>query len=231
MRYATLLLSFLLFASFAFAQNATADFKYGIKLSNQSSWNYSRIRDSNGNVIGGGTVQLFHLQPGFLLKGSKGNFWDFSIQNINATFGSRAIASDPNSQLYNLSTNLKVGYFYTFFKQKTTHWAPMLGIEAAPYVGFARSRDTYSPLGTIASSTYFRTSSRFGTQILLAPRVLWCPGKRFFMDATLNMSLLRMGYSHFETNNPALSNLSRTRTSFQLDNNGVQLTLGFGLKL
>jgi hypothetical protein len=227
MRYTALLLSFLCLASLAFGQNAATDFKYGIKLSNQMSWNYRRIRDTNGNTLGGGSVEIFNVQPGFLLKGGKGNFWDFSLQNIRTNLN----GSVDGKALYNIGLNVKVGYFYAFCKQKETHWIPMLGLELAPRFGMSRSRLFNQIAGSTYSTEYTLFRSSFGGQLYLTPRVMWCPGKRFFMDASLNIGLLQGSVSHSATNNPAASYPVRNSTNVGLPLDGAHLSLGFGLKL
>jgi hypothetical protein len=230
-RNLTLLFVSLFFACLAFAQNASSDFKNAVKLNNVSSYTYNAARDLNGNRIGGNSFRMFELHPGILKRGPKGDFWDISLQNINFSINSRTTTTIQPSRAYNVGLSVKVGYFYAFAKQKTNHWVPMLGLEVVPFASASRSRPFISA-PTITPSPYFVAYKSAGAQAFLTPRIMWCPGKRFFMDASLNLNLVQVGYNHRVSDDPA--DVFVRRSSLNVDLWGerrARLTVGFGLKL
>ncbi len=213
------------------AQSPAEDFKFGLKLSNQSSFNFSRIRDVNGDVIGGGNVELFRPVPAFVMRGSKGNFWDFSLQNVNLGFGPRQTGTTPDFRPYHLGLSVRGGFFYTFAKSKVQHWLPMLGLEINPYVGASQSRQidfTPSPNITPYKIAYQTT----GATAYLTPRVMWLPGKRFFMDASISIPLIQVSYNSRNSSDPSVtSDYSGGTTKFLGFEKTLQGSIGIGIKL
>lgn len=227
---------FLLFSVNCIAQNPSSDFKYALKLSNQSSFSLSSVRDVNGNRIGGNQLRMFHLSPGLLMRTAKGNFLDFSLENIALNFSGKATTASPTFNPYRLGLSVKAGYYYSFFKQKTSHWVPALGVEAMPFFSTSRVQQLDIVSGSTGYSysltPYARSSSTLGVQTFLSPRIMWFPGKRFFMDASLNLPLVALTYSHSATTDPSQTQeFNRVRTRLLDVNQSLRLSVGIGVKL
>ncbi len=239
MRNTTLSFLFLLLGfSSAFAQSPEAPFKYAVKLSNQSTFDLSRIRDSNGNYLGGGRAQLFQPIPGFLLRTTKGNFLDFSLQGITCNLSGRTSNLPTNFRPYNVGLRFKAGYFFSFFKAKATKWVPALGVELLPGFSMGRSQVTQL-IPTSVANTYTFLYSPYPTNTLnlsaqgfLSPRIMWFPAKRFFMDATLNMRLFSFSYYRTAESDPsAIDPVLNSTSDLLFQDRRVQLSIGLGLKL
>ena len=212
------------------AQSPAADFKFGLKLSNQSSFNFSRIRDVNGDVIGGGNVELFRPVPAFVVRGSKGNFWDFSLQNLNMGFGPRQTGTTPEFRPYHLGLSVRGGFFYTFAKSKVQHWLPMLGLEINPYLGASQSQQITSTQWP-SLNPYKIAYQTAGATAYLTPRVMWLPGKRFFMDAGISIPLIQVNYNNLNSSDPnRTGDFSSTTTKFLGIEKTLQGSIGVGIK-
>jgi hypothetical protein len=213
------------------AQSPAEDFKYGLKLNNRSSFNFSPIRDLNGNVISGGDVQLLSLSPAFVMRGSKGNFWDFSLQNLQMGVRPRQTGATPDFRPYYFGLTVKGGFFYTFAKSKVQHWLPMLGLEVNPSVSASQSQ-LVSLFPTPTLTSYKIAYQSFGATAFITPRVMWLPGKRFFMDAGISIPLMQVSYVNQNSSDPlGTSDFSTTFTKFLGIEKTLQCAIGIGIKL
>jgi hypothetical protein len=213
---------FLLLAGIASAQNPAIDFKYALKLSNLSSLTISRIRDTQGNNIGGSYLRLFQPIPSFSYKTKKGNFNEIGLNQIsmNARLG-----NSPLVPLSNFVLSVSLTKHLVFFKSKETAWVPMLGIGLIPSYNFHQLDPNNNPL-------LLKSRQQFGVELLVTPRITWYSKGRFFLDFGLPISLANANVTQMGFQ-PINSTTGRTQTNLNLSlfNPQIMGQIGFGIKL
>ncbi len=206
----------------AAAQNPATDFKYALKLSNLSSLTISRIRDTQGNNLGGSYLRLFQPIPSFSYRTQKGNFNEIGLNHIALNSSSRAT---PRASLSNFGLSVSISKYWVFLKSKETQWVPMLGVGLTPSYSFSQ----LDPNNNVAR---IKARQQFGVELLLTPRITWFSKNRFFMDFGLPISLASLNMTS-ATIQPLNSTTSRDQTSFnfRLFSPRVMGLIGFGIKL
>ncbi len=175
------------------AQVPTVNFKYGLMLSNESS--FARHPQQDFYVDGTlrrqyslKTQDVIQAVPSFVWQTKKGNFMtvsipNFRIRNQESTIkdSTGAVASGINSHQVEFAA--RYAYSIRFLKQKSQKWLPMLGFEATPYW----KRHVELPMTT----TNFAVVENYaGLYATLRPHVMWLPTEHLFLDAGVSYNLL-----------------------------------------
>jgi hypothetical protein len=226
MRTIALLALLLLATLYAWTQNPNTEFKHAIKLNNRSIFGYYIIETPSGREWGGSYVNLFHLAPSFLMRTAKGNFTEFTLDNVSVNFPYKRTYDGETYQPYNTNVQLMAARFLTLGKASFQRWVPMIGIALAPAVSSSRF---YQPVGGLT----IRHSRGASLATYLAPRIAYFTPKRLFIDFTANINLMTLGYSYQSRETLGLPSSLTTSayTYLRLIYPAHRFQLGLGIKL
>jgi hypothetical protein len=226
MRTIALLALLLLATPLAWTQNPNTDFKYAVKLGNRSTIGYSVVSTPSGLLIQNPYLIGFHLVPSFLMRSAKGNFTEFSLDNIGFNLPNQRAYGGESYQPVNMNLHLMAARYLTLRKVSHQRWVPMVGLALAPSFSISRSYQ-------LANGLTIRHGRGANLYTYLAPRLAYFSTKRVFVDFEANINLLAIGHTYQSREYLDQPNSQLTYNTFylRLIPSSHQFRIGVGLKL
>lgn len=218
MKKVVLLLILLCLYKLGLTQNANLDYKYALKVSNlTSNVEYSYTSDSQDQTKK--TFQILHPTFSVQWATSQGNAHEveltyFDLEKTDATADLLdSLSAGNHGTVDNVtSTRISLGYTYilNFNKSDDRRFVPALGFGLNPY--FAQTK--FDPV----IATHFSHSEIYaGAQLVLAPRITYFIGSKFFVDIHIPICLSNIYYSSVENENPVIPIENRSESSFNME--------------
>lgn len=224
-----------------YAQNTKLDYKFALKIYNQSSFeqrSHQAFEDtSNLNVRNVHTTwQYIHPTIAFQWKTKRQNFSE--IELIDFSINKRTVSReqvDSAGQVKNVlgTADLK-SYAISMRYEYTVMFKKLKQRDFVPSISFAVN--SYFKLDQVipGESNAFKTvQSAFGARGFVTPRLVYYTGSRLFLDFNIPICLMDMSYNVDQHENPSIptDQQSKTNIDFELFPKVISVRLGVGVKI
>jgi hypothetical protein len=223
------------------AQNTKLDYKFALKIYNQSSFEQSSNKASvdtlNNNVQNANsTLQYIHPTIAFQWRTKKQNFREIELINFYVNKKTESLEQlDSNGNVDNVlskrdvySSGISMRYEYTviFKKLKASNFVPSISYAASAYF----NHDQFVPK---SSNAFKNIQSTLGARGFIIPRLTYFVGSKLFVDLNVPICIMDLYYHVNENENPGIP-LNQQRISninFELFPKVISVRLGVGIKI
>jgi hypothetical protein len=234
------LIVFVLFNLCLWSQNDNLDYKYAVKLYNQTTFeNYGKTESDsifNHYVYTDKRLQVLHPTFAFQWKTSKNNFHEVELTSFSLTKveTGKEVKNDTSGIYETISgaevvtTYISVQYEFilNLNKSNPSKFVPSVGFAINPYY----RQGNYIPKVTDS----FRTSENYiGARAFIIPRLTYYFSQKFFIDLNISMCMFDSYYLSAKDLDPRLTVEEGIKNSFNLElfPKIFSARLGIGLKL
>lgn len=219
------------------AQDSNFNYKYSVKLYNMTTYEYVRFNmvkaDQTQYTFKHSLLKALHPTVAFQWNSKKNHLNEFEITDLN--WDTQTILNnklyDTNGvvqSLYNVvqkSSSISLRYEYQLNFNKDHRLVPGLGFGINPYF----FRETSVPQ---TDNLYATSSTVFGTNFLITPRVTYFLNSRIYFDLNIPFSLINLQYSNQFFDNPILPDFQRRRATVDFEElqKKYYLRIGIGFK-
>jgi len=223
------------------AQNAKLDYKFALKLYNQTSFEQSintvfadtlnlNVRDANT------TWQYVHPTIAFQWRSKKQNFREIELIDLyfnKKTESREQLDSNGNTDnvlskrdLYSSGISLRYEYTVIFKKLKASNFVPSISYAASTYFKV----DQFVPK---SSNQFKNTQSTLGARGFIIPRLTYFVGSKLFVDLNVPICVMDLYYRVNVNEKPGIPvNQQRiSNINFELFPKVISVRIGVGIKI
>ena len=226
----------------SYSQNQYLDFKYGLKVSNLTSFEENTTVTISDPASGTSSqfveksLQIFHPTVAFLWKSKKNNFHEveltsFSFRNQNDNtyqiIDSMAIIQTiSGASISTVDISMRYEFILNFSKSKAKKLVPSVGFGVGPY--FERYSSNPSTANFFPS-----TEIQTGIRTFITPRLTYFIGSKLFLDVNLPLCFTDLNVQTSERSDPTIPVEQRSISTFNFRMFPSQFSgrIGIGLKL
>jgi hypothetical protein len=224
-----------------YAQNTNLDYKFALKLYNQTSFeqsgNLASVDTLNHQLLdANSTLQYVHPTIAFQWRTKKQNFREIelinfyvnkiteSLEQIDSIGNVKNVLS--NRDVYSSGISLRYEYTVMFKKLKTSNFVPSISYAANTYF----KRDQFVPKN---SNAFKNTQSTLGARGFIIPRLTYFLGSKLFVDLNVPICVMDLYYRVNENENPSIPpNQQRINNiNFELFPKVMSVRIGVGIKI
>ncbi|PKP22752.1 MAG: hypothetical protein CVU05_02520 [Bacteroidetes bacterium HGW-Bacteroidetes-21] len=223
--------------AYAWSQESNFDYKYALKFYNMTTYEYVKLDRLNADqtqyTYKYSIFKVLNPTVAFQWNSKNNHLQEIELTDLN--WDKETIINqelyDTNGfvqSLYNVdkrTSSISLRYEYQLNFNKNHRLVPGLGFGINPYY----FSEKFVPQ---IDNLYKTTSTVFGADMLITPRITYFVNSRIYLDMNIPFSLINLKYSSRFVDNPLLPNSQKTQATVDFEElqKKYYLRIGIGIK-